>query len=92
MVCDICDRVFRKATELALHRHTHSLEQQNAKTRSYHCTECKHSFRSKSLLNRHIEVVHSNAKRHRENNDSETGTLDLYSVYFFYIFIYIYIF
>ncbi|VDM45272.1 unnamed protein product, partial [Toxocara canis] len=72
MACEMCGRVFRKATELTLHRHTHFLEQQNARARSYQCPDCKQSVRSRGLLTRHIETAHGNAdKRRIEQNDSD---------------------
>ncbi|MFH4979733.1 hypothetical protein AB6A40_006442 [Gnathostoma spinigerum] len=63
LACEMCERTFRKAAELTLHRHAHLLEQQNSRTRSYQCTECKQTVRSKNLLSRHMETAHPNVER-----------------------------
>ncbi|KAH7728185.1 Zinc fingerC2H2 type family protein [Aphelenchoides avenae] len=60
--CDMCERKFRKESELLLHKQTHLIErQQNARSRTYQCHECRTTLRSKALLAKHIETVHSSA-------------------------------
>uniref|UniRef100_A0A0N5AB99 C2H2-type domain-containing protein n=1 Tax=Syphacia muris TaxID=451379 RepID=A0A0N5AB99_9BILA len=72
MICKMCGKSFRKPTELSLHVQTHMLEQQSARIRSYQCTECKQTLRSRSLLAKHIEAAHGNIdKRKMEMNDSD---------------------
>uniref|UniRef100_A0AC35FVR0 C2H2-type domain-containing protein n=1 Tax=Panagrolaimus sp. PS1159 TaxID=55785 RepID=A0AC35FVR0_9BILA len=57
--CDQCSRKFRKESELNLHRQTHLIEkQQNAKSKSCQCPECKIQLRSKTLLQKHMETAH----------------------------------
>lgn len=77
----MCGRIFRKASELTLHRHTHFLEQQNARARSYQCPDCKQNVRSRGLLTRHIETAHGNVdKRRIELNDSDAGMMLIYLI------------
>lgn len=60
--CDMCERKFRKESELLLHKQTHLIErQQNARSRTYQCPECRTTLRSKALLAKHIETVHNSA-------------------------------
>jgi uncharacterized Zn-finger protein len=61
--CDQCSRKFRKESELNLHRQTHLIEkQQNAKSKSCQCPECKIHFRSRALLLKHIENAHGDVE------------------------------
>lgn len=65
--CDTCNRKFRKESDLNLHKQTHLIEeQQNARQRAYQCGECKTNFKSKVLLNKHIESVHQNLSENDE--------------------------
>jgi hypothetical protein len=75
--CDSCERKFRKESDLSLHKQTHLIErQQNARSRTYQCLECRTTLRSKALLARHMETVHnsvvsSNAEKEEEPSTSE---------------------
>lgn len=65
--CDICNRKFRKESDLNLHKQTHLIEkQQNARQRPYQCAGCKINFKSKLLLNKHNESVHQNLSENDE--------------------------
>ncbi|KAI6222994.1 Transcription factor HIVEP3 [Aphelenchoides fujianensis] len=58
--CDLCPRKFRKSSDLHLHQQTHRIEQQqNARGRNFACPECGVVHRSRALLDRHVELVHS---------------------------------
>ena len=60
--CDQCARKFRKESELNLHKQTHLIEkQQNAKSKSCQCPECKIQLRSRALLQKHMESAHGGA-------------------------------
>uniref|UniRef100_A0A915CT26 C2H2-type domain-containing protein n=1 Tax=Ditylenchus dipsaci TaxID=166011 RepID=A0A915CT26_9BILA len=58
--CDMCDRKFRKESDLHLHTQTHLIEQQqNARSRTFQCPECKTHLKSKVLLVKHLENMHN---------------------------------
>uniref|UniRef100_A0A1I8EPX2 C2H2-type domain-containing protein n=1 Tax=Wuchereria bancrofti TaxID=6293 RepID=A0A1I8EPX2_WUCBA len=58
MICDICKRVFRSSTEMILHCKIHLIVPSNSRIRSYQCSECKYSVRSRNALQRHMEERH----------------------------------
>ncbi|KAI1724486.1 transcription factor HIVEP3 [Ditylenchus destructor] len=59
--CEMCERKFRKESELHLHTQTHLIEQQqNARARIHQCNECKVVLKSKQLLSKHLESAHGN--------------------------------
>jgi hypothetical protein len=59
--CEQCEKKFRKASDLHLHRQTHLIEQQqNSKTRTYQCPECKVVHRSRTHLEKHLLEQHEN--------------------------------
>lgn len=57
--CELCEKKFRKESDLNLHKQTHLIEQLNARTRAYQCPECRTIQRSKALLVKHLEVAHN---------------------------------
>ncbi|KAI6173238.1 Transcription factor HIVEP3 [Aphelenchoides besseyi] len=57
--CDLCQRKFRKPSDLHVHQLTHQIEQkQNTRARSYPCPECGLVQRSRAVLERHLELSH----------------------------------
>lgn len=72
--CTMCERKFRKESELILHKQTHLIErQQNAKSRSYQCVECRIILKSKNLLNKHMENAHKNTAVNSNFNATNNG-------------------
>ncbi|CAD5230409.1 unnamed protein product [Bursaphelenchus okinawaensis] len=74
--CDICERKFRKESELNLHKQTHLIEQQNARTRAYQCSECRTVHRSKALLIKHMEQAHNKALETDDKDDIALANTD----------------
>lgn len=75
MVCDICKRAFRSSTEMTLHRKIHLIGPSNSRLRSYQCSECKYSVRSRNALQRHMEERHGIVESLQgDQNDSDYGT------------------
>uniref|UniRef100_A0A158Q711 C2H2-type domain-containing protein n=1 Tax=Elaeophora elaphi TaxID=1147741 RepID=A0A158Q711_9BILA len=79
MICDICKRVFRSSTEMTLHRKIHLIGPSNSRIRSYQCSECKYSARSRSALQRHMEERHGiveslQAEQQNDSDNEETNT------------------
>ncbi|CAD5233782.1 unnamed protein product [Bursaphelenchus xylophilus] len=72
--CEMCDRKFRKESELNLHKQTHLIEQQNARTRAYQCLECRTVHRSKALLVKHMELAHNKTIDQGEDRVEEVST------------------
>ncbi|VDM91966.1 unnamed protein product [Litomosoides sigmodontis] len=75
MICDICKRVFRSSTEMTLHRKIHLIGPSNSRIRSYQCSECKYSARSRNTLQRHMEERHGIVESFQAEqlNDSDNG-------------------
>uniref|UniRef100_A0A915PUS8 C2H2-type domain-containing protein n=1 Tax=Setaria digitata TaxID=48799 RepID=A0A915PUS8_9BILA len=79
MICDICKRVFRSSTEMALHRKIHLIGPSNSRIRSYQCNECKYSVRSRNALQRHMEERHGivenlQGEQLNDSDNEETNT------------------
>ncbi|EJD75353.1 zinc finger protein [Loa loa] len=79
MICDICKRVFRSSTEMTLHRKIHLIGPSNSRMRSYQCSECKYSIRSRNALQRHMEERHGIVERLQteqlnDSDNEETNT------------------
>ncbi|KAI6191972.1 Transcription factor HIVEP3 [Aphelenchoides bicaudatus] len=57
--CEHCDRKFRKQSDWHFHKQTHLIEQQqNSRSRTYQCPECKVVHRSRAHLEKHIADQH----------------------------------
>ncbi|KAI6232100.1 Transcription factor HIVEP3 [Aphelenchoides besseyi] len=72
--CDLCQRKFRKSSDLHVHQLTHQIEQkQNTRPRSYPCPECGVVQRSRAILERHLEQSHqiSASTNERVNTTTE---------------------
>ncbi|MCP9257753.1 Transcription factor HIVEP3 [Dirofilaria immitis] len=79
IVCDICKRVFRSSTEMTLHRKIHLIGPSNSRIRSYQCSECKYSVRSRNALQRHMEERHGiveslQTEQLNDSDNEETNT------------------
>uniref|UniRef100_A0A1I8BBY5 C2H2-type domain-containing protein n=1 Tax=Meloidogyne hapla TaxID=6305 RepID=A0A1I8BBY5_MELHA len=74
--CDMCERKFRKESELLLHKQTHLIERRqknnssnSSLNNSFQCSECPTVVRSKSMLNRHVESVHGRSGNSEQLNN-----------------------
>uniref|UniRef100_A0A2K6VY29 C2H2-type domain-containing protein n=1 Tax=Onchocerca volvulus TaxID=6282 RepID=A0A2K6VY29_ONCVO len=79
MICDICKRIFRSSTEMTLHRKIHLIGPSNSRIRSYQCSECKYSVRSRNALQRHMEERHGiveslQTEQLNDSDNEETNT------------------
>jgi len=85
--CDMCDRKFRKESELLLHKQTHLIEikqknnfSSNSVNNSFQCSECPTVVRSKTMLNRHTESVHGRSVNLEQLNNGQNLTSQVQNI------------